>query len=337
MSTTFSRTTVTPIWPTAASNRLACSRGSACRTSSDALELQPERLVAARRMSISQPTISPFSLRKSSGGEPRATGDREGLPGHAGRKQFDQRCVGSAGQGLDPPLVAAARSRQSQTQWRAGTGQQQMEAGVFMSELSYERAIFPGTPPRRGCLGRWGGQAEAATQGTVALVLRLEQAAPLQFRHQPSEHSIAGSGMKGGIRFQPSHHGSRTNPASRPPPRRACQPRNVVSGRAGLGLIQLADGHPGLPAQGGQLVVALLTALLRKAAAAAARRGRGPTGRRTPRPAWAGRRADAPCPACCANLSSASAGAAEHRRMPGMTSMESGSRPALAPCSLTLR
>ncbi len=74
MSTTFSRISVTPIWPTAASNRFACNPGIreskvVGRRSSVRFRLW----AAARRMSGSQPTISPLSLRKSSGGEPRAT------------------------------------------------------------------------------------------------------------------------------------------------------------------------------------------------------------------------------------------------------------------------
>ena len=74
MSTTFSRTSVTPIWPTAASNRFACRPGmSESNVVGRMSSVRPSAWLTARRMSISQPATSPFSLRKSSGGEPSAT------------------------------------------------------------------------------------------------------------------------------------------------------------------------------------------------------------------------------------------------------------------------
>src|SRR5258707_14206565 len=101
-------------------------------------------------------------------------------------------------------------------------------------------------------------QAEAAAQGTIALILRLEKGPALQLRPQPLQTFDRGA----------RHEGRDQVPAVATP---ALEPilhqvrgfgggpyENAVSGGAGLGLVQLADGHPGLPAEVDQLVIGAL-------------------------------------------------------------------------------
>src|SRR5476651_768708 len=101
--------------------------------------------------------------------------------------------------------------------------------------ISDETAVVPGMGA--AAVESGAGQAKATTQGAVALVLRLEQSAPLQFRDQPLQTFDRG----------PRHEGWNQVPAVATPALEpilhqvrglgGCTHENAVSGGAGLGLV----------------------------------------------------------------------------------------------------